>query len=29
MVDNIEMAQETLVSKGFSMLTEDDLSGKS
>ena len=29
MVDNIEMAQETLASKGFSMLTEDDLSGKS
>ena len=26
MVDNIEMAQETLASKGFTMLTEDDLS---
>ena len=26
MVDNIEMAQETLGSKGFTMLTEDDLS---
>ena len=26
MVDNIEMAQETLSSKGFIMLTEDDLS---
>ncbi|MEE3221049.1 MAG: acetolactate synthase, partial [Planctomycetota bacterium] len=25
MVDNIEMAQETLASKGFTMLTEDDL----
>ena len=29
MVDNIEMAQETLSSKGFTMLTEDDLSGQS
>jgi hypothetical protein len=26
MVDNIEMAQDTLSSKGFTMLTEDDLS---
>ena len=26
MVDNIEMAQDTLGSKGFTMLTEDDLS---
>jgi hypothetical protein len=25
MVDNIEMGQETLVAKGFSMITEDDL----
>lgn len=27
MVDNIEMAQETLTAKGFAMLTENDLSG--
>lgn len=26
MVDNIEMAMETLASKGFAMITEDDLS---
>ncbi|MFP6693648.1 MAG: acetolactate synthase [Pirellulales bacterium] len=29
MVDNIEMAQETLASKGFTMLTEDDLIAES
>ena len=29
MVDNIEMAQETLASKGFVMLNEDDLSQES
>ncbi len=29
MVDNIEMAQETLASKGFTMLTEDDLISES
>ena len=27
MVDNIEIAQETLAAKGFSMITEADLSG--
>lgn len=29
MVDNIEMAQETLASKGFTMLTEEDLCSES
>ena len=29
MVDNIGMAQETLASKGFTMLTEEDLSSES
>ncbi len=28
MVDNIEMAQETLAAKGFSMLSEKDLSAE-